>query len=146
MNKTIPLLGLLVSIILMSCDDKETQIQTTDLFDTEWNLYKFSDSIEGPFMIYPEENEDYWLMFFNYDSISAKDACNDCAGNFTMLDNNRIDIGLVCTEAACQGGSWIANIHGVYSFDLEGDTLILSSEYSRSDTDQHQFYFRMEKN
>lgn len=141
----ITIIGLMISIIIVSCDETDKQTEVTDFYETEWHLYKYHNTTDDPITITANENEEYSITFITPDSIYAVDACNTCTGNFEMLQNDRINIvGLSCTEMACQGNGWIANISGVYGFNLDGDTLILTSEYSRSDTDQHELYFKAE--
>lgn len=124
-NKII--LTIIISITI-ACDKNDSNGKNNDLTDITWILIKYFDERSGMNTINPEENEYYSIIFKNSGEISAKDACNDCSGSFDISDDNSVEIsGMSCTEMVCAGLQYFSSFNGDFSFQVNNDTLELTS-------------------
>ncbi|MBT3251278.1 MAG: META domain-containing protein [Candidatus Marinimicrobia bacterium] len=133
------LLFLLLPTMFSICDESNANKQE-DLFNTEWQLYKYNDST-GPLDIQPSEGESYTLIFHEDGIMEATDACNYCTGIFEIVDGDSLIINEVsCTEIACASSSWIASMSGSFVYNLSGFGLIISRN-SELDHDSYSYFF-----
>ncbi len=144
MKKFITILGLMILIIIMSYNDKDTQTETPGLFEIKWVLYKYENPAVDPLEFIIEENEDYWIIFNDDNTTASQNACNGCSGTFELLENEVISIfETVCSDAVCEGSDWLGGINGTFVYELNGDSLLVLTQ-NHANSGQEKYYFRTE--
>ncbi|MBN1408448.1 MAG: META domain-containing protein, partial [Calditrichaceae bacterium] len=123
---------IILLVIILSCSIFEPDNESKNLVGTTWKLIEIRNS-DNHLIFKTGSDWSYWIKFQEDGSALAKDACNDCSGNYTK-DGENIDISLSCTESACStpppslGYSYEIN-HSI-SYEIDSDKLKIKVFYS----------------
>jgi heat shock protein HslJ len=98
------LTGIIISftIILLSCEKENNDINVDSLIDTKWKLTKVIDST-GKISNFPSEIDDFEIIFLKNGIINLPGYCNYSFGDYQLGDNDSLTVNNVGpgTEMFC---------------------------------------------